>query len=161
MKGRTMKAVAGNGVILGVGVLNWNRSERVSDRYGFVYLLPGSGGYLGALSSEKEPVATEISGKVAASLAGKRGKLVAHVLKTRRSGHIGDLFRSVFPVTPKVGERIVLGTGTFMVEIHKQGDEPEIWVGLEPEDGRQTCKLNVKALYRAHDQTVRLEFVEG
>ena len=154
-----MKRVEQKPVVLGVGVLNWNRAERVTDRYGYVYLLPEFGGYEGAECGGKEPLHQAVN-KSAVTLNGRRGALVAHVLKTRKSGHMGDFFHGVSPVTPKEGEEIVLGTGSFTAEVQKDpGDEPKVWVGIEPDDHRKNLKLDIKALYRAHDQTVRLEFV--
>lgn len=121
---------------LGTGVLGWSRGERLTDRYGTVHLLPTP-------ESEENIALVRVQ-------AGSRGKLVAIVRETRKSSHVGDMFREVYPKTPKVGERIVLGEGTLFYE-----DEN---VGLQPDDGRDEAWLDVKALYRTHDQTVTLVF---
>jgi hypothetical protein len=86
---------------------------------------------------------------------GQRGRLVAEVLATRPSTHPGDLFHGWHPTTPEVGERIQLGVGTLFFE--------ELWevAGLRPDDGRETFWLDPPALYRAHEQTVRLVFEPG
>jgi hypothetical protein len=43
------------------------------------------------------------------------GHLVAVVLETRPSPHIGDLARAVDPAMPTVGQENTLGTGTLFV----------------------------------------------
>lgn len=124
--------------VIGTGRLTWSRSERMSDRYGFVKLVDGD-----------PPEQTELPLTIAAT--GTVGRLVATVLTARNPYHIGDFFHGVFPVKPDVGEVIVLGHG----RLAKDGNA----VGLEPDDGRETLWLDIRALYRAHDQTVELAFV--
>lgn len=123
-------------LLVGKGQLSWNRGERVSDRYGSVRLYDSHGGPV--------PLETE--------LTRLKGRLVAKILEARRSTHIGDLFRGLFPSTPDVGEEILLGKG--MVFYLDDGRA----IGLEPEEPRDSDWLNPKALYRAHDQTVELYF---
>ena len=137
---------------LGEGVLTWEAYERRSDRYGCVYLM-GEGG--NSLSTEIFP--SKIAIGTAEMCSGKRGQLIAVVKETRRSTHIGDLFRGVAPVTPEVGEIISLGTGLFFV--NGITGTPGAAVGLRPEDGRPSDWLDIKALYRAHEQTVELFFI--
>ncbi len=121
---------------LGEGVLNWRATERVSDRYGAVHLAPGPFG---------DPVPfAETSG-----VLGQSGTLSAQVLATRESSHIGDLFRGLRPSTPEVGDILTLGTGILFVE---RGTE----LGVLPADGRDADWLDPEALYRCHNQTVRL-----
>lgn len=129
-------------VVLGQGVLSWPTAERQSDRYGSVTLFnnPGSG-QLDCVTWNNVP-------------EGATGTLVAHIVETRESHHIGDFFRGIFPSTPNPGERIVLGTGTLFRESRYGTDS----VGLRPADGRDDDWLDPRALYRCHDQTVRLEF---
>jgi hypothetical protein len=64
--------------LLGIGVLTWNRPERVSDRYGTVALIAdGENSYTtGGSYLPLEPVCG-------------RGKLSVVVLETRTSTHIG------------------------------------------------------------------------
>jgi len=76
-------------VMLGEGVLGWNREERVSDRYGSVILFTNA--IQGCSSS------LSMTGKVK---EGAYGELIAVVVETRASYHIGDLFRGIFPSTP-------------------------------------------------------------
>ena len=123
---------------LGTGVLTWNPAERVSDRYGTVYLL------------------TELDSGETVRLAktneGKRGRLIAVVEETRASRHIGDLFHGVRPEIPEVGQKIILGEGTLFFQ--------DDLVGVCPEDGRKTLWLNIRPLYQTHEQTVTLHFEE-
>lgn len=122
--------------ILGKGILTWPVQERTSDRYGCVFLLR-------SLSSASRITLDQIP-------AGARGSLIASVIEVRRSGHIGDLFRGVFPQTPEVGERVELGSGTLFFD--------DGCAGLVPLDGGEQPWLDVHALYRAHEQTVELIF---
>ena len=121
---------------LGTGVLDWEKGERISDRYGMVKLF-----------DKPSPPQTPIKLQ---RLMERHGRLVAVVREARDSPHIGDLFHRVFPSKPKVGERIVLGGGTLFFE--NDG------VGLMPDDGRETLWLEIRALYRLHNQTVTLFF---
>lgn len=132
-------------VELGTGRLSWPRAERVGDRYGVVMLMV-DGDSLSEPTGYIRPANPPI---------GQRGRLVAEVLETRESTHIGDLFRGLFPETPEVGERIVLGNGTFFTE---DTDWGALTMGLEPHEPRHSDWLDPVALYRAHEQTVRLTF---
>lgn len=123
---------------IGAGVLTWSPGERVSDRYGTVYLL--------TMLDSSETV------RLAKTTEGKPGRLIALVRETRRSRHIGDLFHGVFPKIPEVGQKVVLGEGTLFFQ-----DE---LVGVRPDDGRHTQWLNLRALYQVHEQTVTLFFEE-
>lgn len=129
---------------LGTGVLSWPAAERRSDRYGTVMLCTDAGE---TTSGYVNPAARPV---------GQRGRLVAEVLETRESFHIGDMFRGFYPETPAVGETVVLGDGTFFVESTDWG---AVLMGLRPDDSRHSDWLDPKALYRTHDQTVRLTFV--
>jgi hypothetical protein len=133
--------------VLGEGRLTWPRMERVTDRYGSVFLMPDG-------DSMTPPSGTTKLNNVA-DLFGQRGRLVAEVLETRQSTHIGDFFRGVYPETPNVGDRIELGEGTLFSDRTREGDTT---VGLEPDDGRTSDWLDPRQLYRAHEQTVRLVF---
>jgi hypothetical protein len=142
--------------VIGEGVLTWDASERISDRYGAVFLMNDGdslhepSGYV--LIPDDVPV-------------GMPGWLVAEVVATRQSTHVGDVFRGLRPQTPEVGERIVLGRGRlFRQTVDRDSPHPVIEaVGLAPEDvdDRDTDWLDPRALYRAHEQTVRLTFEDG
>ncbi len=82
--------------------------------------------------------------------------MLVEVTAARESYHIGDLSHNVKPTTPEVGERIVLGEGELFVEIDDYEDVAT--VGVKPEDGRETGWMDIRSLYRAHCQTVRLYF---
>ena len=131
---------------LGTGQLSWHAAERRTDRYGTVALwddaTPGGDG-------KRLPWPDD-----AHALQGKRGYLIAHVLETRKSDHIGDLTHSFFPEEPEVDEVVEFGPGTLFFE---ELDD-ESYVGLTPDDNRPAFWLEPTDLYRLHQQTVRLEF---
>lgn len=129
-------------VELGQGQLWWPRFERQTDRYGTIFLCTGPDG-ADYVTFESAPV-------------GSRGRLVAVVLETRPSVHCGDLTRGLAPMTPAVGEEITLGAGTVFTEADPDTGLPTA-VGLVPDDGRDEDWLDPRALYRCHNQTVRLE----
>ncbi|WP_228714242.1 phosphoadenosine phosphosulfate reductase domain-containing protein [Prauserella endophytica] len=129
-------------VELGQGQLWWPRFERHTDRYGTIFLCTGP---------DSEDYVTFESAPV-----GSRGRLVAVVLETRPSVHCGDLTRGLAPTTPAVGEEITLGSGTVFTEPDPDTGLPTA-VGLVPDDGRDEDWLDPRALYRCHNQTVRLE----
>lgn len=126
-----------NKIFLGKGILGWERTERVSDRYGTVKLF--------TTTEQNEAVPFDVQ------LSGRRGALVVEVVKTRESNHIGDLFHGIMPVTPKLGEVFVLGRGTIFFE-------GIFTVGVKPRGNRATLWLDIKKLYKSHFQTVNLYF---
>lgn len=130
---------------LGRGQLTWFRDERISDRYGAVYLDSGDPDAPSADLAPEPPNGTP-------------GRLVALVLETRHSEHIGDMFRGLRPSTPARGDVIVLGAGALFREDEEEDGHTCHKVGLEPRDGRKTDWLDPQALYRLHEQTVRLFF---
>ncbi len=129
--------------VLGTGVLTWARGERVSDRYGSVFLMPEGQDSL----NHGDPFVdlTRVDG---------HGRLIAEVLKTRQSTHIGDFFRGLSPSTPEVGDRLILGEGTLWFLAEDFGDT----VGLFPDDDRELDWLDPHVLYQVHEQTVKLSF---
>jgi len=138
-------------ILIGRGILTWDGKERRSDRYGFVYLLSKGNSFSQKGEWELAPMALRHSD------IGTRCTLRALVTATRQSRHIGDLFHGVFPKTPSVGEVITLGTGLLSAE---PGPDGGIQVGLRPfDDDRTTMWLDIKALYRCHEQTVELRYV--
>lgn len=162
-------------ISLGQGVLTWDREERVSNRYGTVYIAREG---CNSLTPGRFP--SLVDGDAAATVAGQYGKLVAEVIEARKSTHIGDHARQIYPETPEVGERIALGDGSLFTESTPAGG---LRVGLRPtgnganpdrdmfvfangdegyfqtkKPGKDKDWLNPRALYRAHEQTVRLIF---
>ncbi|KAA2253298.1 hypothetical protein F0L68_33345 [Solihabitans fulvus] len=129
-------------IVLGTGILRWQRYERQTDRYGTVNLDRAPYGE----SVDLTPFDT--------APVGTRGRLVAVIVDTRRSPHCGDLARGITPTTPQAGEEITLGTGTLFVQEFDHGSTE---IGLAPDDDRYEDWLDPQALYRCHSQTVRLE----
>lgn len=131
---------------LGQGILMWEASERRSGRYGSVYLTNAS--YDG-----RAMVSVEVDEKAIESLLGHRVKLVAKVIKARKSGHVGDLSLKIFPKRPMVGEEISLGVGLFETKVGFDGSTCFV---LYPHDGRSHFWIDPRTLYRLHDQTIAL-----
>src|SRR5437762_4941332 len=73
-----------NQILIGRGVLTWNRGERITDRYGSVWLMQDG---------------TEAQAKML--FPNGRGRLVALILDARQSSHIGDIARGIGPVKPQ------------------------------------------------------------
>jgi hypothetical protein len=137
-------------VNFGHGILTWPARERRTDRYGAVYLIQD-----GADSMSFGVTPSLVNELAAVSNDGRQGTLVATVVDARESTHIGDVFRGVFPRTPQIGTRIVLGSGKLFSEPAHDGG---VIIGLQPEDGRKKDWLDIRALYDAHEQLVNLEF---
>ena len=92
---------------------------------------------------------------------GDKGRLVAVVTETRRSTHAGDWSRGIYPETPEVGEEILLGEGKLFFDFFDTVELGRIpTVGLRPEQDPHDSWLDVRMLYRAHEQTVELYFEE-
>lgn len=129
----------------------WHRHERVSDRYGMVYLMEE--GQTSLTKGGAESLIAPIHG-----LEGRWGKMVAVPYETRISTHIGDFARGISPSRPDVGEHIELGEGYLFYHRH-EGVEG-VMVGLCPRHPRSSDWLNPQSLYRAHEQSVELFFEE-
>jgi hypothetical protein len=132
-------------LFLGSGTLTWNSEERVSDRYGSVHLFN---------YENQEDTTLLLDFPLIKRLNGSLGNLKASVIGTRQSSHIGDIFRQLQPVTPKINEVIMLGHGHLFYE-KQQGI---LCIGLRPPQAREIDWLNPSALYRCHHQTVELYF---
>lgn len=136
-------------MVTGTGIFNWLGDERRLARYGFVALWTGN--YF-----ETEHCVVELDAEAVRALEGKRVRMTAEVVETRKSGHIGDQFYEIKPTTPEMGEVIELGVGTLRLDSF----EGTLLMGLEPSDGRQELWLDPRKLYRLHDQTVLLTLEE-
>lgn len=132
---------------IGTGQLSWPANERISDRYGVIRLYNNASPNL-PYQDGGAPIDYD-------GLIGQKGSLIATIIETRDSEHIGDLFHGFFPVTPNVGEQIDLGDGEFFTD-EQDGIE---YFGLRPDDGRNVFWLTPQNLYRAHQQTVKVTFV--
>ena len=134
------------------GIFMWNSPERRTGRYGY---------FFAANSTFDENYQTPIyfDSKLAEELQGKRVKIQVLVKETRPSGHAGDAFLNLKPVTPEVGEEIILGVGTFT--IMKDNASPTgIAIGLKPSDRRHENWIDPRNFYRLHDQTVEIYIEE-
>ena len=124
-----------NQMIIGRGVLTWMRYERISDRYGSVYLVEDGSGV-----------------EVEMFLPKGKGRLVVLVIDAHQSHHIGDFARGIGPETPVNGDRLVLGEGEAFSEVRGRITV----VGVRPDDGRGNDWLDPHALYRCHNSLVEL-----
>ncbi len=144
-----ISGIRGTHDILPGDVERWQLVERIArslcDRYGYVYLL--------ADGDSTTATCRYARMSVIAADVGKPVTLKALVTETRPSTHVGDWFRGVFPVTPEIGETITLGRGALATSKNCEG---KLQVGIKPEDGRGVDWLDIKALYRCHEQTVEL-----
>lgn len=148
MSVETLDAVPEGAVFLGEGQLSWYTYERVGDRYGTVGL------YGNTVAGS--PLPLDLS-----ALPG-RGRLVAEIVATRESHHIGDLFYGFVPGGAEVGQVVLLNSepgGVYVPDaldgtagVQREGEA----IGVCPDDGRGAFWLNPLALYRCHAQTVRL-----
>lgn len=131
---------------IGFGVLSWDGAERRSNRYGSVHLddMPYEGQDVGAKATLDASVENFI---------GQRVRLTVKVLESRKSGHIGDLFLSIRPSQPDVGEEVDLGIGVLQLAPSYSALPA---VELRPLDGRAELWIDPRKLYRVHDQTVEL-----
>jgi hypothetical protein len=138
-----------NAILLGSRALSWPRTERVYDRYGLVGLYDKNS------KDEVISAAPVWHMETISANIEKPGAIVAKVIQTRKSSHVGDLFRNIHPTMPAIDEEILLGEGRLIQTVQ---DEVYL-VGLFPDDERKTDWLNPNALYRAHEQTVELYFI--
>ena len=133
--------------LIGTGILDWQRFERQSGRYGAFALF--------APKDEDEHVVLAPQPE----LVGAHGKLVVKVLKTRQSTHLGDWGRGISPATPTVGEEIILGAGALFFEDEGEEDDRLLAVGVRPADDEYPW-MDPGRLYRVHQQTVEVYFVQ-
>lgn len=131
------------------GILSWPAEERRSDRYGMISLFEKD-------YNSTVTVKVNLDEILLGTMAGKQIKITAKVLEARESDHIGDLFRGLFPSTPRVGQVFSLGQGALVVEEL----EGRPLFGLKPTDNRDTDWFDPKKLYQLHDQTVELTLEE-
>jgi len=135
---------------MGKGVLSWHANERRTDRYGSIMLMAE-----GINSCSNKDKAAELKYMPP---EGCYGQLSVLVTQNRKSTHIGDFFRGVFPTQPEIGEEIILGKG--LIFYNTDPDLPYTFIGLYPLDERETDWLDIHSLYRSHEQSVELYFEE-
>ena len=131
-------------LFLGSGTITWTSEERISDRYGSIYLFN---------YENQDDLTMLLDFQLIKRFNGCLGTLKASVISTRQSSHVGDMFRSLKPTTPKIGEVIELGHGFLFYE----KNEP-ISIGLRPQKARVSDWLSPQSLYRCHHQVVELYF---
>lgn len=132
--------------LIGRGRLTWDRAERQSDRYGAIYLLSE-----GDSNTPHPTLYAPLD--IPPDLEGSHVHLIAKVIETRESTHIGDLFHGVFPRTPRVGEIISFGDGIIRRGTNCEGSDTVV---LIPVKMRDHFWMSIRALYDAHEQTVDL-----
>lgn len=131
---------------IGTGIISWDGAERRSDRYGVIALVDAT--YDDTVSCE---VLIDLNNL--ANLKGRRVRLKARVLESRKSGHLGDMTHKIYPTQPDVGEEVDLGVGVLQT---RPAEFAAVQIALEPGDGREKFWIDPHKLYRLHDQTVAL-----
>jgi hypothetical protein len=139
-----------SGKLVAKGIFTWDGVERREGRYGAFVV--SSEDY-----AETATHAVFHDKKALLALEDKRVRIRCKAIATRKSGHVGDLFRNIKPETPDVGEVIDLGVGTLQIEIGFDGSPA---IALKPADGRDEHWYDPWKLYRLHDQTVEVYIEE-
>ena len=116
-----------NKIVLGEGALCWERHERITDRYGTVYL-----------TNDNRPY------RLPSVPTGAAARLVVIPL--------GLIAASAEPNPPAIGEEVVLGEGVVFAQ--KSDISGHLMVGVRPVDGRDYEWLDSGALWRCHSSTV-------
>lgn len=138
---------------IAVGVLTWNRHERVSNRYGFVAVTDRDS------REEKLTAISPVVFRDAFPEVGRKVRMICKVLEACDSSHIGDVFLGIFPSRPEIEEIIDFGVGRFVCEADN-AYAGGVMFGLKPSDGRDELWIDPRKLYRAHEQTVEVWAVE-
>ena len=133
--------------LLGYGVFSWGAEERRTNRYGSFNMCGES--YKGEKPGKSPELTKELR-----RLDHRRVKLMAKVIETRTSGHLGDMALRISPTTPEVGQEILLGVGILQIESCSWDFLPSI--ALVPKDRRTEMWIDPRILYQLHDQTVEI-----
>ena len=144
MKSYQLKSLPPNSILIGRGKLTWMKSERVSDRYGAVWLMDNDSDSLSPGPDKPQPMWFPPPDQ--------RGQLIAHVIDAYESTHIGDSFRGIAPTTPTTGDIFILGTG-------RASKETVLNINtflITPTKPRDSDWLNPRALYNCHESIVEL-----
>ncbi len=134
-------------MLIAHGVFTWHGAERRSDRYGTFAIDTTPYNNTITVPAMVDPTVE--------SLEGERVQIQVEVVEARDSGHIGDLFRGIFPTTPEVGTVIDLGEGVLFIE-RNDWSVGGMMFGLLPDDDREVDWFDPHKLYRLHDQTVKV-----
>lgn len=135
---------------IGQGIFTWDGTERRSDRYGGFTL--GATGYTPGVRAEACMDLAALK-----KLVGKRVRIIATVIESRKSDHCGDLFHKILPSRPEVGEVVNLGVGALRLETWDWDDGDVTAILLMPGDGRNQFWIDPRKMYRLHDQTVSVD----
>lgn len=142
--------VATERTCLGSGILNWPRGERVTDRYGTVFLTDDP--------DQEQRYWTRLPYVP----EGVWGTLTAVVVEVRRLRWSDDDLDATEPTAPcAVGDVIKLGTGYAFRSYdggHLIGLRPALSDGIENRCGTDDHWLDPEALRKVQDQRVSLEF---
>lgn len=138
--------------LVGVGILSWNGLERRSNRYGSIHL------YNKTYKGEHPGVPVRHDYLTLLRFETKRVRIVAKVIESRESGHIGDIFLGIRPSKTEVGACIDLGIGTLETIMNTYDQRPDLV--LHPDDGRSELWFDPRLLYRLHDHTVEIYMQE-
>jgi len=134
----------------GRGVVALHPDGRAHGRYGLVGL---RGFTPDRLAASGWDVRRDV---LADAEAGPVVSLVVVVEAARKSHHVGDWRRDLYPVQPDRGERVVFGPGLVVTAPARQVDEVAggIWFGLDTPYPVRAPAADPAALYRLVDQTV-------
>lgn len=139
-------------MILGKGQLTWNKRERVSDRYGAVFLM------------NEDDYKANLFRENLKKVKGKNGSLEVKIIEGRESSHIGDILCGLNQKeVPEQGDNFVIGTGTLFEitegprsTLNSEFTNP---IGLKPEDTNGHW-LDTEKLYNVHESIVELHFIQ-
>lgn len=127
------------------GLLQWERSERLSDRYGVIFL--DANGYTPRVRGPLRFPARTVK-----RLTCRYVHITAKVVARHHSHHVGDRYRGLLPSTPNVGEIVDLGRGRLSTDVYRRKPYFMLW----PNDHRKTDWFDPERLFRLHDQLVVL-----
>lgn len=134
---------------LATGIFGWHADERRSNRYGAFHATKT--GYADVPAG----VPTVTHRETIRSLEGRRVRVVAKVIETRASGHIGDLFLGLFPKPAPIGAEIELGIGTLRTAPNDY-NQTTLELLIEPDSPRDEFWIDPRLFYALHDQTVEI-----
>lgn len=148
--------------VIGVGLLDWPRKERITGRYGTIALY--------APDHENKPI------DLPSAYDGRHGVLIARIagesIRPTTRTHAVELGIASEEELPRLGTDYLLGQGTLFREALDPAEvgEGKYAIGLHPDDGCQSDEeqelynapwLNDDYLHCLHQQIVELSFVEG
>lgn len=146
--------------VIGQGVFSWERTERVTKRYGSFGVTPSGN------NPRNRSETNFLNVSALLDLEFHRVKITAKVIGLGESEHLGDLYvvdpttgQPIKPSTPKLNEEFVLGVGVLRLMPTDQDFTGKFFIGIQPENMREMFWMDPRTLYQLHEQTVQL-FVE-